>query len=152
MIFAANTAIIGAYHVFLALSRLRFFPEVVERTSKLRGTPIVSIALATGIPMAILIAVQARLDILGDLYAFGLLGAFSLTCISLDIIRMRERRVTRHTSARSSIPNSFVAMAASSRLHTIPRQCVMRWNARWAAGGSHSSTPHARQWGSALPH
>jgi amino acid transporter len=99
LIFAANTAIIGAYHVFLALSRLRFFPEVVERTSKLRGTPIVSIALATGIPMVILIVVQAHLDVLGDLYAFGLLGAFSLTCISLDIIRMRERRGAPHVGA-----------------------------------------------------
>jgi amino acid transporter len=99
LIFAANTAIIGAYHVFLALSRLRFFPEVVERTSKLRGTPIVSIALATGIPMVILVAVQAHLDVLGDLYAFGLLGAFSLTCISLDIIRMRERRGAPHVGA-----------------------------------------------------
>jgi amino acid transporter len=99
LIFAANTAIIGAYHVFLALSRLRFFPEVVERTSKLRGTPIVSIALATAIPMVILVAVQAHLDVLGDLYAFGLLGAFSLTCISLDIIRMRERRGAPHVGA-----------------------------------------------------
>jgi amino acid transporter len=99
LIFAANTAIIGAYHVFLALSRLRFFPEVVERTSRLRGTPIVSIALATVIPMVILVAVQARLDVLGDLYAFGLLGAFSLTCISLDIIRWRERRGAPHVGA-----------------------------------------------------
>jgi amino acid transporter len=99
LIFAANTAIIGAYHVFLALSRLRFFPEVVERTSKLRGTPIVSIVLATAIPMVILVAVQAHLDVLGDLYAFGLLGAFSLTCISLDIIRWRERHGAPHVGA-----------------------------------------------------
>jgi amino acid transporter len=99
LIFAANTAIIGAYHVFLALSRLRFFPEVVERTSRLRGTPVVSIALATVIPMVILVAVQAHLDVLGDLYAFGLLGAFSLTCISLDIIRWRERRGAPHVGA-----------------------------------------------------
>jgi amino acid transporter len=99
LIFAANTAIIGAYHVFLALSRLRFFPEVVERTSKLRGTPVVSILLATGIPMVILVVVQAHLDVLGDLYAFGLLGAFSLTCISLDIIRWRERRGAPHVGA-----------------------------------------------------
>jgi amino acid transporter len=99
LIFAANTAIIGAYHVFLALSRLRFFPEVVERTSKLRGTPVISIVLATVIPMAILVAVQAHLDVLGDLYAFGLLGAFSLTCISLDIIRWRERRGAPHVGA-----------------------------------------------------
>ena len=99
LIFAANTAIIGAYHVFLALSRLRFFPEVVERTSRLRGTPIVSIVLATVIPMVILIAVNGQLIILGDLYAFGLLGAFSLTCISLDIIRWRERRGAPHVGA-----------------------------------------------------
>jgi len=30
--------------------------------------------------------------VLGDLYAFGLLGAFSVTCVSLDIVRWRERR------------------------------------------------------------
>ncbi len=29
---------------------------------------------------------------LGDLYAFGLLGAFSVTCLSLDIVRWREMR------------------------------------------------------------
>ena len=91
LIFASNTAIIGSYHVFLALSRMRFFPEVVERVNKMRGTPHVSILLATGIPMLVLIAVQGDIDILGDMYAFGLLGAFSLTCISLDVIRWRER-------------------------------------------------------------
>jgi amino acid transporter len=91
LIFASNTAIIGAYHVFLALSRMRFFPEIVERTNKLRGTPHVSILLATGIPMLVLVAAGGRIVILGDLYAFGLLGAFTLTCLSLDVIRWRER-------------------------------------------------------------
>jgi amino acid transporter len=99
LIFASNTAIIGAYHVFLALSRLRFFPEVVERTSRLRGTPWVAILLVTVIPMVILIVVQANINVLGDLYAFGLLGAFSLTCLSLDIIRWRERRGAPHVGA-----------------------------------------------------
>ncbi len=99
LIFASNTAIIGTYHVFLALSRLRFFPEVVERTNRLRGTPWVAILLATAIPMAILIVVQANINVLGDLYAFGLLGAFSLTCLSLDIIRWRERRGAPHVGA-----------------------------------------------------
>jgi amino acid transporter len=99
LIFASNTAIIGTYHVFLALSHQRFFPEVVERMSRLRGTPWVSILLATAIPMAILIAVQANINALGDLYAFGLLGAFSLTCVSLDIIRWRERHGAPHVGA-----------------------------------------------------
>jgi amino acid transporter len=99
LVFASNTAIIGAYHVFLALSRMRFFPEAVERTNKLRGTPHVSIALATGIPMGILILVRGRIDLLGDMYAFGLLGAFSLTCLALDVIRYRERHGHAHVGA-----------------------------------------------------
>jgi amino acid transporter len=99
LIFASNTAIIGTYHVFLALSRMRFFPGVVERLSALRGTPWVSILLATGIPMAVLVLVQGNVNTLGDLYAFGLLGAFSLTCLSMDVIRYRERHGGPHIGA-----------------------------------------------------
>jgi amino acid transporter len=103
LIFASNTAIIGCYHVFLALSRMRFFPKFVEKRSVWRGTPYFSIALATGIPIIILILAQLAstlihqdtLGVLGDLYAFGLLGAFSLTCIGLDVVRTRERRERR---------------------------------------------------------
>jgi amino acid transporter len=91
LIFASNTAIIGTYHVFLALSRMRFFPEILQRMSQRRGTPHVAIFLAAGIPMLILIAVQGSIEVLGNLYAFGLLGAFILTCVSLDVIRWRER-------------------------------------------------------------
>ena len=92
LIFASNTAIIGAYHVFLALSRMRFLPRIVEKRNQWRETPHVSIILATGIPMLVLLAVAGNINILGDMYAFGLLGAFSLTCIALDAIRWRERR------------------------------------------------------------
>jgi hypothetical protein len=91
LIFASNTAIIGSYHVFLALSRMSFFPAIVEKRDKFRGTPIVSIALATGIPIAILIVANGQINVLGELYAFGLLGAFALTCVSLDALRIRER-------------------------------------------------------------
>ncbi len=91
LIFACNTAIIGTYHVFLALARMQFFPRIVEHRNRLRDTPHVSIALATGIPILVLIAVRGNITILGDMYAFGLLGAFSLTCLSLDVIRWRER-------------------------------------------------------------
>ncbi|WIG60718.1 MAG: putative amino acid permease, GabP family [Ktedonobacterales bacterium] len=91
LVFASNTAIIGAYHVFLALSGMKFFPNIVRKRNKMRDTPHISIALATIIPMAVLIAVGGRIDLLGDMYAFGLLGAFSLTCIALDVIRWRER-------------------------------------------------------------
>ena len=95
LVFASNTAIIGAYHVFMALSRMEFFPAFVLQRNKLRGTPHYSIALATGVPILVLIIVQGNINILGDMYAFGLLGAFTLTCLGLDIVRRRERKLAR---------------------------------------------------------
>jgi amino acid transporter len=92
LVFASNTAIIGSYHVFIALARLRFFPKVVGKSMTFRHTPLVAIALATSIPIAVLVGARGQIDILGDLYAFGLLGAFTLTCLGLDVIRVRERR------------------------------------------------------------
>jgi hypothetical protein len=41
--------------------------------------------------VAIAVVSQASPEILGDLYAFGLLGTFVLTCVSLDVVRWRER-------------------------------------------------------------
>jgi len=95
LVFASNTAVIGAYHVFMALSRMEFFPEFILNRNKFRGTPHWSIAFATGIPIAVLVLVRGNINILGDMYAFGLLGAFTVTCIGLDIIRFRERRANR---------------------------------------------------------
>src|SRR6202165_1135312 len=95
LIFAGNTAIIGSYHVFLALSRMEFFPKFIQQRNKLRGTPHFSILLAISIPIFVLIAVHGAITVLGDLYAFGLLGAFTLTCVGLDIVRRRERRAAR---------------------------------------------------------
>lgn len=95
LVFASNTAIIGAYHVFMALSRLGFFPSFVLKRNKLRGTPHYSIMLATGIPIVVLLLVLGNIDFLGDMYAFGLLGAFTLTCLGLDIVRYKDRRAAR---------------------------------------------------------
>jgi amino acid transporter len=104
LVFASNTAIIGSYHVFMALSRMDFFPAFVLKRNKLRGTPHYSIALSTGIPIAVLIIVNGNINTLGDMYAFGLLGAFTLTCLGLDIIRHRERKAARALAAQS--PNT----------------------------------------------
>ena len=107
LVFASNTAIIGAYHVFMALSRMEFFPPVILKRNKLRNTPHYSIALATGIPVLILIAVSGQLSLLGDMYAFGLLGAFSLTCLGLDIVRWRERKAARLLKRHAPMSNGY---------------------------------------------
>ena len=91
LVFASNTALIGSYHVFLALSRVGFLPKLLTQRNAWRQTPQWAILVATAIPVLVLVLTQGSVTVLGDLYAFGLLGAFSLTCASLDIVRWHER-------------------------------------------------------------
>ncbi|GCE28484.1 hypothetical protein KDA_39680 [Dictyobacter alpinus] len=110
LIFAGNTAIIGAYHVFMALARMDFLPTIVLKRNRIRNSPHYSIALATGIPIAVLLVVRGQINTLGDMYAFGLLAAFSLTCLGLDVIRTRERRARKlPTAVKPPKPKSALA-------------------------------------------
>jgi amino acid transporter len=91
LVFASNTAIIGAYHVFIALTRMGFLPRVMEMRNHWRHTPHWAILAAVLLPIIVVIGANAQVNVLGDLYAFGLLGTFVLTCVSLDVVRWRER-------------------------------------------------------------
>ena len=92
LIFASNTAIIGAYHVFIALVRMGFLPRVLEQRNHWRRTPHWAIFAAVVLPVMVVVATSGSIPLLGDLYAFGLLGTFVLTCVSLDVVRWREYR------------------------------------------------------------
>ena len=130
LVFASNTAIIGAYHVFIALSRMEFLPSFILQRNKLRDTPHISIALATGIPIAILIAVQGNITILGDMYAFGLLGAFTLTCLGLDIVRTRDWRRANKQMAAGTTPqrglnNQATQESANGQVHPEDQKKIL---------------------------
>ncbi len=118
LVFASNTAIIGSYHVFLALSRMDFFPAFILKRNKLRGTPHYAIALVTFIPIVVLLLVNGDLNLLGDMYAFGLLGAFSLTCLGLDIVRNRERKIARRLRRDDTIATERQRNGEEARNHT----------------------------------
>jgi nucleotide-binding universal stress UspA family protein len=92
LLFASNTAIIGAYHVFLALANRGFLPQIIALRSTAFNTPHVAIFIATSIPILVIIFTQGKMAILGDMYAFGLLGAFVFSSLSLDVIRWRLGR------------------------------------------------------------
>ena len=92
LLFAANTAIIGAYHIFLALTNLGFLPRAIALRSATFRSPHIAIAIATIVPIAVILATQGELALLGEMYAFGLLGAFVFSSLSLDIIRWRLGR------------------------------------------------------------
>jgi amino acid transporter len=92
LLFAANTAIIGGYHVFMALARQHFLPQVLTRRSHKLGTPIIAIAVTVIVPIIVILSTDGNMTLLGHMYAFGLLGAFSMSSIGLDVVRWREKK------------------------------------------------------------
>ena len=123
LIFASNTAIIGAYHVFLALTRMGFLPRVLEQRNQWRHTPHLAILAAVALPIVVVVAAQGSVNFLGDLYAFGLLGAFVLTCVGLDVVRWREglnRTLSRVSFGVGVVTTIAVAVAWSVNLIAKP--------------------------------
>jgi amino acid transporter/nucleotide-binding universal stress UspA family protein len=92
LLFASNTAIIGSYHVFLALAREGFLPRILELRNRVFNTPHVAVLIATSVPALLILFTGGHLVLLGDMYAFGLLGAFVFSSLSLDAIRWRLGR------------------------------------------------------------
>ena len=91
LLFASNTAIIGSYHVFVALSERGFMPSAIARRNRRFETPQIAILVATLVPVLVILFTGGDLVTLGELYAFGLLGAFVLSSAGLDVIRWRAR-------------------------------------------------------------
>ena len=92
LLFASNTAIIGSYHVFLALVKGGFLPKIVALRNYKFNTPHIAVAIATIIPILVIWLSRGEMKVLGDMYAFGLLGAFVFSSLSLDTIRWRLGR------------------------------------------------------------
>jgi amino acid transporter len=89
---AANTALIGCYHVFLALVRLGYMPRWLAERNQRFGTPHRAIAIAVAVPVVVVLATRGQMALLGDMYSFGLLGAFTLTSVGLDRMRLQENK------------------------------------------------------------
>ncbi|HVP30105.1 MAG TPA: universal stress protein [Myxococcota bacterium] len=92
LLFAANTAIVGAYHVFGALADGDFLPRALLERHPRFGTPWIAIIAAVVMPLVVITATRGDIGMLGELYAFGLLGAFVLSSTALDRVRIHEGR------------------------------------------------------------
>jgi nucleotide-binding universal stress UspA family protein len=76
--------------VQLALQKREFLPEAIGVLSRRFQTPVRAILLCTLVPAAVVVLVQGDMALLGDLYAFGLLGAFVMTSVGIDVLRWKE--------------------------------------------------------------
>ncbi len=90
LLFAANTAIIGAYHVFVALAERNYFPRRLMARNAQFNTPHWAILLATTVPLVVVLLTDGQMTMLGDMYAFGLLGAFCIESSGVDVLRWRD--------------------------------------------------------------
>ena len=97
---AANTALIGCYHVFLALVRLGYLPHWLSGRSHKFNTPIARSRSRCWRRSPSWRRRARSSGILGHIYTFGLLGAFTLTSVGLDKVKWQERvRGAASTSA-----------------------------------------------------
>jgi hypothetical protein len=67
----------------------------------------------------VLLIVNGNIALLGDMYAFGLLGAFSLTCLGLDIVRYRERKAARAIAAHLPGGDGMVRASPDQGLRNV---------------------------------
>jgi amino acid transporter len=118
LIFASNTAIIGSYHVFIALARAGFLPMKLMELSRKFGTPTWSVLLAITPPVLIIFATKGDMSLLGQLYAFGLLGAFSLSSIGLDVVRWKESKKLSPMFIIGVITSILVVIAWMTNLYS----------------------------------
>ncbi len=89
---AANLAFIGCYNVFKAVGEHGYLPAAVSRRNKRYGTPRGAIIAITAAAIIILVSVEGDLLRLGKIFAFGLLGSYAITSVSLNVLRWREGR------------------------------------------------------------
>jgi amino acid transporter len=62
LLFASNTAIIGTYHVFLALANRGFLPQIITVRNGTFNTPHVAVIIATLFPMLVVLATRAQIN------------------------------------------------------------------------------------------
>jgi amino acid transporter len=92
LLVSANVAFIGCYNVFKAVGEHGYLPAALAKRHKRFGTPRGAIIVITLASIGLVLATEGSLLRLGKVFAFGLLGSYAITSVSLDVLRWRERR------------------------------------------------------------
>jgi amino acid transporter len=92
LLVGANVAFIGCYNVFKAVGELGYLPAALAARHKRYGTPRVAIIVITVATVLLVVTTRGELFRLGKVFAFGLLGSYAITSVSLAVIAWREKR------------------------------------------------------------
>jgi amino acid transporter len=110
LLFAANTALVGACHVCSALAQAGFLPGRIVRRSRRFGTPVLAIFAVVVVAGGAALLARGDVHALARVYAFGLLGALALASLAVD--RMRIRRRALGPAFLLGLPISLLLVAA----------------------------------------
>jgi amino acid transporter len=92
LLVGANVAFIGCYNVFKAVGELGYLPAAMAARHKRYGTPRGAIVVITAATVLLVVTTGGELFRLGKVFAFGLLGSYAITSVSLVVIAWREKR------------------------------------------------------------
>lgn len=120
LLLAAKVAFSGCFSVFQAIGEHGYLPAAIAQTASSEKPPLGAVVVTTAGALVLILSTGGDPHTLGQLFAFGLLGSYTITSISLDVLRWRERRW----------PAFVVGLAASLAL-ALP--WVTSWYTKWQA-------------------
>jgi amino acid transporter len=121
LLLAAKLAFIGCYNVFQAIGEYGYLPAAVARAQSPGSPPRGAVLVITVGAFLLVLGTGGQPHILAQLFAFGLLGSYTITSISLDVLRWRE-----HRRGLTFVLGALVSLAV-----LLP--WVMSWFAKWEA-------------------
>jgi amino acid transporter/nucleotide-binding universal stress UspA family protein len=92
LLLAAKVAFIGCYNIFQAIGEHGYLPAAVGRAHRPGEPPRGAVVVITLGALVLVFGTRAELQPLAQLFAFGLLGSYTITSVSLDVLRFREGR------------------------------------------------------------
>ncbi len=92
LLLAAKVAFLGCYNVFQAIGEHGYLPAAVAKSHTHEEAPRGAVLVVTLGALLLVVATRGDARTLAQLFAFGLLGSYTITSVSLDVLRWREGR------------------------------------------------------------
>jgi amino acid transporter len=92
LLLAAKVAFLGCYNVFQAIGELGYLPAAVARGHVREEAPRGAAVALTAGALALVVTTNGDPRMLAQLFAFGLLGSYTITSVSVGALRWREKR------------------------------------------------------------
>ena len=121
LLLAAKVAFLGCYNVFTAIGEHGYLPAAIAGAHVREEAPRGAALVVTLAALVLIVATHGDPAVLAQLFAFGLLGSYTITSVSLDVLRWRERRFG---------PMLVLGMVATVAV-AVP--WVISWFTKWQA-------------------